>query len=394
MNPSPLPVPTTVRPSSLAEAREALSGEGALLFRGGGTKLDWGATPAGVDRIVDTSGLSGIREWNSADMTAVVGAGTPLARLQAELGTAGQWLAVDPALGPGEAATLGGVFAADDSGPRRLRFGSIRNLVIGLVFVLPDGTVARSGGKVIKNVAGYDVAKLLCGSLGTLGLVAEITVRLHPLPESGMTLRIRAPAVTAAALLPEILEAPLEPVAVDWVQDALLVRFQGRAAGVEAQAAVASGLARRRGLDFDELRGQPEVDAWRDLVAAIAGQPGETVVRGSTLPSQFGSAVEALQGAADDAGVRAVVHSHAGLGLHTARLSGGDAIAHARAVANWRGRLTDLGGHAVVRRRLPGVEGAVSVWGPDPSGIEVMRRLKALFDPAGRCAPGRFVGGI
>jgi len=388
------PAPATVRPTSLAEAREAVAREGALLFRGGGTKLDWGSTPTRVDRVVDTTGLSGIREWNAADMTAVVRAGTSLARLQAELAAARQWLAVDPALGPGEAATLGGVFAADDGGPRRLRFGSIRNLVIGLVFVLSDGTVARCGGRVIKNVAGYDVAKLFCGSLGTLGLIAEITVRLHPLPESGVTVRIDAPAEGASALLPEILAAPLEPVALDWAEDALWIRFQGRAAGVEAQAAVVRDLAHNRGLAVEELQGTTEADRWSSLVAGLAGQPGETVVRGSTVPDQFGSAVEALRRAAEDAGVRATMHSHAGLGLHTARLSGGDALAHAAAVADWRRRLANLGGHAVVRRRLPGVEAAVSVFGPDPSGIDVMRRLKALFDPAGRCAPGRFVGGI
>jgi glycolate oxidase FAD binding subunit len=387
------PSPTPVRPTTLAEARHAVAGEGALLFRGGGTKLDWGVTPDRVDRVIDTTGLDGIKEWNAADMTATVQAGMPLARFQAELAAAGQWLAVDPPLGEGESATVGGVFAANDAGPRRLRFGPIRDLVIGLVFVLADGTVARCGGKVIKNVAGYDVAKLFCGSLGTLGLVAEITVRLHPRPEAGVTVRVTADAAAAPGLLAGIQAAPLEPVALDWAQDALWVRFQGRAAGVEAQAGLVCHLAGNLGFAAEELRGQAEDDAWRALVGGLAGSRGETVVRGSTLPDRFGPAADALRVTAAEAGVQATLHSHVGLGLHTARLSGGDALAHARAVAGWRRQLADLGGHAVVRRRAPGVEGAVAVFGPDPSGVEVMRRVKSLFDPRNRCAPGRFGGG-
>ncbi|MFH1329228.1 MAG: FAD-binding protein [Actinomycetota bacterium] len=384
------PFPVSVRPVTLGEARDAVTGEGALLFRGGGTKLDWGATPVRVDRVIDTTGLEGIKEWNAADMTATVQAGMPLARLQNELAAAGQWLAVDPPLGEGESVTVGGVFAANDSGPRRLRFGPIRDLVIGLVIVLADGTVARCGGKVIKNVAGYDVAKLFCGSLGTLGLVAEITVRLHPRPEAGATVRVTADAGAAPGLLADIQAAPLEPVALDWAQDALWVRFQGRAAGVEAQATLVRRLADRLGFAAEELRGHAEDAAWRALVDGLAGIPGETVVRGSTLPDRFGPAAEALRVAGEEAGVQATLHSHVGLGLHTVRLSGGDAPAHARAVAVWRRRLADIGGYAVVRRRVPGVEEAVAVFGPDPSGGEIMRRVKSLFDPRNRCAPGRF----
>ena len=377
------------RPTTLAEAREAVA-EGALLFRGGGTKLDWGRAPAHLDRVVDTTGLNGIREWNAADMTATVGAGTPLAALQGQLAEAGQWLAVDPPLGAEAAATVGGVFAAGDSGPRRLRFGPVRDLVIGLVFVLYDGTVARSGGKVIKNVAGYDVAKLFCGSLGTLGLVTELTVRLHPRPEASRTLRIGSDAGTAAALFAEVWASHLEPVALDWAGGGLWVRFQGRVAGVEAQLQRVRLLAEKRALPSEVLEGPAEEEAWRGLVEALAGQPGETVVRGSTLPDGFGPAAEALRAAAGEAGVEAVLHSHVGIGLHTARLSGGDAAAHARAAATWRQSLEALGGHVVIRRRIPGVEEAVDVLPVDPAGAAIMKRVKDLLDPESRCAPGRF----
>jgi glycolate oxidase FAD binding subunit len=389
------PVPPTVRPATLAEARDALaSAPGPLLFEGGGTKLGWGATPTPIERVVGTSKLDRIVEWNAADMTATVQAGVPLARLQAELAREGQWLAVDPPLGDGEGATIGGVIAANDSGPRRHRFGSIRELVIGMVFVLSDGVVARSGGKVIKNVAGYDVARLFCGSLGTLGLIAEVTVRLHPLAEAGRTVCVAADCGAASELVADLQAAPLEPSAIDWAQGSLLVRLEGRQAGVESQVAAVRSLAGKRGLGSVELAGAVEDEAWRDISVQLHGLPGETVVRGATLPDDLAQAEAALRAAAGEAGVTASMHSHAGIGLHTARLSGGDAAAHAAVIGGWRRTLVELGGHAVVRRRVEGVEGLVSIFGADPSALGVMGRLKRALDPENRCAPGRFVGGL
>ena len=166
-----------------AEIRELA----AVRPRGGGTKLGWSA--AGEDAVdFDTRRLNRILEHNEGDFTAVLEAGVPLVEAQAKFAAAGQMLALDPPLGEGDAATIGGVIATNDSGPLRHRYGGVRDLVVGMTVVLSDGTIAKSGGKVIKNVAGYDLAKLFAGSFGTLGLIGRVAVRLHPAPARTATL--------------------------------------------------------------------------------------------------------------------------------------------------------------------------------------------------------------
>ncbi|MDP9443186.1 MAG: FAD-binding oxidoreductase, partial [Actinomycetota bacterium] len=171
------------RPGSTREAAEVLRVAGQhrlrVVARGAGTKLDWGAAPAGLDLVVDTTALTGIVEHAAGDLVGIARAGTPLADLQEQLATAHQQLALDA---PVPDATLGGSIATNTSGPRRVLYGTLRDLLIGITFVRADGVVAKAGGKVVKNVAGYDFAKLLTGSYGTLGLVTEAAFRLHPLP--------------------------------------------------------------------------------------------------------------------------------------------------------------------------------------------------------------------
>ena len=179
---SPSPASSTVqRPTSVDEAAKVLrDSRGSVLFRGAGTKMSWAGRPEDPDLVLETGGLDRLLDHNPADMTASAQAGMPLRALQDRLAEAGQWLALDPPTEP-DGATLGGLLATGESGPRRLRYGALRDLVIGVTLVLPDGTVARAGGHVIKNVAGYDLSKLMYGSLGTLGLIAEVVLRLHPL---------------------------------------------------------------------------------------------------------------------------------------------------------------------------------------------------------------------
>ena len=176
--------PTTVE--ELAEAlRDADEAGRTVRLRGAGTKLGW-VTEADASREIATTGLDGVIEHNAGDLTAVLSAGVPLARAQQVFGEKSQMLALDP---PGRDATVGGVVATADSGPLRARYGGVRDLVVGMRVVLADGTVAKSGGQVIKNVAGYDVAKLFAGSFGTLGAITEVSVRLHPAsPQTATTL--------------------------------------------------------------------------------------------------------------------------------------------------------------------------------------------------------------
>lgn len=395
--------PTTLRPRTLAEARDTLrDSTGSLLFRGAGTKLDWGARGEPIEVVVDTDRMTALVEHSPGDMTAVVQAGMPLMRLQAELASSGQRLAVDP---PRErdGATVGGIFVANDAGPIRHRFGTLRDLAIGVTFVLADGTVAQAGGKVVKNVAGFDLVRLLCGSLGTLALVTEVIVRLHPLPETTTTMRLPVDTRAASRLALAILAAPIVPAAVDYADGALFVRVEGRPAGTKAQidalrrlAAEAEGGQVASG--GETLDGQDEHTTWEALTAAHSGEPGETVARAAALPAYLAGVAEALSEAAAQTPVEVELSSHAGVGLHTARLRGGTVEQHAAVIRAWRRSVARMGGSVVLRRRIEGSEALVDPWydtdGPAPPSLAVMRRVKERLDPQRRCAPGRFIGGI
>jgi glycolate oxidase FAD binding subunit len=395
-------------PADLGEAREAvLDTAGALLFEGGGTKQGWGVPPRDIDTVIATGAMTDLLTYDAADATVSVQAGMPLARLQDTLAEHGQWLAIDPPH-VDEGATVGGLLAANDAGPGRTAYGTMRDLVIGATYVLSDGAVGRTGGFVIKNVAGYDMAKLLCGSLGTLALIAEVVLRVHPRPAASGTLRLPVDAAAAARLGIALGGSPVEPTAVDWQtagsdsggspgDGTLWVRCTGHRDAVRAQ------LDRTRALAEDvleatpeaaELDGEDEADGWRELTAGLGGADGQTVVRGACLPADLGAAAQACTTAAEGAGVTAALQAHVLLGVLTARVSGGDPAAHAAFVDDWRARLRDLGGHAVVRRTADGVADVVDVWGPPPAAIGLMREVKQRLDPDGRCAPGRFVGGI
>jgi len=207
---------SAVRPASLDEAAAALaelSGQGAAVRpAGAGSRAEWGGADADGTVTVHTGGLDRIVAHNAGDFTAIVQAGVPLADLQRHLAREGQWLALDP---PDRGGTVGGLVATADSGPARHRYGGVRDLVIGITVVLSDGSVARSGGTVIKNVAGYDLGKLYAGSYGTLGLITQVAVRLHPLPARTATVVAATadPAALAAAVL-AMSRHPLEAMAL------------------------------------------------------------------------------------------------------------------------------------------------------------------------------------
>ncbi len=240
----------TEQPTNYDEAAEVLRGAAddgrAVRFRGGGTKLGWGRPVPEPDLELCTGGLDRVLEHNAGDFTAVLQAGVPLAVAQDAFARAGQMLALDPPLSPwggagddaaieaaDAGATIGGIVATADSGPLRHHYGGVRDLVVGVTVVLSDGTVARAGGKVIKNVAGYDLGKLFAGAFGTLGLIAEVTVRLHPRPARSATVLARSsdPAALAAAAS-ALAHAPLEADCLDlWCgadAGAVLVRFRRR----------------------------------------------------------------------------------------------------------------------------------------------------------------------
>ncbi len=393
------------QPGSYEDAAELLRAAAAqgqhVRFRGGGTKLEWGRPVPQPDLELCARGLGRVLEHNAGDFTAVLQAGVPLAAAQKALAEAGQMLALDPPLSPwggagddaaleasDSGATIGGIVAANDSGPLRQKYGSVRDLVVGMTVVLSDGTIARAGGKVIKNVAGYDLAKLFTGAFGTLGLIAEITVRLHPRPARTATVVARssdsAELATAAA---DLAHAPLEADCLDLWWDgaseagAVLARFASADPGPRTEEAAAL-LRKIGGLTVDD-----DSDDEACWAAQRAAQRGDVVVKASTVPSGLPAAMAATQAAGG------TLVARAGLGLAWLQLPAGDSAAETAArIERLRESLEPA--PCVVLDAPTEVRAAVDPWGGETGPVDLMRKVKERFDPAGVCAPGLFVGGI
>lgn len=387
----------TARPVTVADAAEALRcTDGSVLVRGAGTKLGWGGRVERPDLVLDTTEMRGVLTHNPADLTASVRGGTTLAELQQHLSAQDQWLALDP---PSArfGATVGGLLATGESGPSRLRYGGLRDLVIGVTLVLADGTVARSGGHVIKNVAGYDLAKLVYGSLGSLAVIAEVVVRLHPRPQSTHVLGADADAETATAATAAVMASPLEPTTMEWSSDPgggeggrLHVRLDGTSASVASARDRMTTLLAGLGLDATELAPADVEQVATAHDATVAGADGQTVLRVSGLPGDLGTLVDAARAATAAQGLDLAVASSVALGLHTLVLSGTDAGAHARAVEQVRTQALAQGASVLLCRRPAQVDTHLDVLGPPPSTAALLGRVKAAFDPGGRLAPGRF----
>jgi len=368
------------------------------VVRGGGTKLGWGNPPAGVDLVLSTARLGRVLEHAAGDLVTRVEAGVRLADLQAELAPAGQLLGLDP---PEAGATVGGVVAANASGPRRLRYGTVRDLLIGITVVLADGTVAHSGGKVVKNVAGYDLGKLYAGSLGTLGVIVEAIFRLHPVPPATALVAAEvAGAGQAGSAVRALLASTLVPSAVelDWPSPdgpgVLTVLFEGIRRGVEAQAAAASRLLDDAGVPGASVLHGDEAEL-AAAFGALPWQDGQLGVKVATVPSGLPGALGTVWEVAAAHGLTARVTAHAATAVLRAGLAGGDAAAMAGFVNGARERLGPAPGQAtlVVTKAPPEVKRTVDAWGPVGDALPLMRRVKQRFDPSGRPSPGLFVGG-
>jgi glycolate dehydrogenase FAD-binding subunit len=376
----------TLRPSTFDEAAAALAasaaGRQAVRIVGGSTKLDWVTPPREPDVELALGGLDQIVEHNAGDLTTTLQAGVTLAAAQAQFATAGQMLALDPPLGRDSAATIGGIVATGDSGPLRHRYGTPRDLVLGMTVALSDGTIARSGGKVIKNVAGYDIAKLFAGSFGTLGAILSVNLRLHPLPAATAT-------ALGASTKPEVLagaaralaRAPLELDALDVAWHAGRGGVLVRCAGSEAvrRASRAAELMRTLGLEDVDCETEDRA-LWARQRAGQRSQR-DALIRVAARPSALAGVLRAAEGC------DATLVGRAGLGCSYAELDVG-------AVAHFRGQLPP--GAVAVLLDAPGeLRAGLDPWGvTEGPALELMRRVKARFDPAGTCNPGVFVGGI
>jgi glycolate oxidase FAD binding subunit len=383
-------------PGSVEETSELLRLAGdeglAVAPRGGGTKMGWGNPPRDLDLVVSTTRMNGIVEHVPGDQVVRVEAGMRLHDLQERLAGSDQMLGIDP---PEMGATIGGIVAANSTGPRRYRYGTIRDLIIGVRIVLPDGTVAKAGGKVVKNVAGYDLSKLFTGSLGTLGVIAECNFRLHPKPEVGQTVAVELSSTAATNEAAQaILHSQLVPSAVElhWGREAglLTVLIEGIPPAVEAQAQTASHLLR----GFGEVRTLSEEEADNLGPLEPPGTGGEVALKISTPPAELVGVLDSTLGACSRRGVTPRITAHAGNGVSYVGLSGRDEEAQGQVVEELREIWTRRGGSVVVREAPLAFKNRVEVWGPLGSRLELSRRVKEKFDPRGTLNPGRFVGGI
>ena len=376
-------------PSSVAEASAVMRTAGehglAVVARGAGSRLGWGTPPSACDLVVETLGMGQVIEHAVGDLVARVQAGARCGDVASVLAAAGQEIALDvPAT-----ATIGGVIADALAGPRRLRYGSPRDLLIGVTLVRADGTVAHSGGKVVKNVAGYDLGKLLAGSAGTLGLIVEATFRLHPRPAAlaWVTAEFRtagaaAAAVAAAAnsaLVASAVEVNREeaggPVSVG-------VLLEGSAEGVAARSGRMADLLSASGgsASGGEVAVSAQTPPWW---GGVPEHGDGTLLRVTFWVSALARVLDAIDAAARETGTSLAVHGPAGAGLLYVTVPG---PASPSTVARLAG---------IVAGAIPGGRGGVVVVaGPGRSaagipGAGLMRAVKEQFDPDGRLWPGR-----
>lgn len=402
---------SVVRPADMAGVvdvlRSAAGSDGAgpdtarrtVAIQGAGTKAAWGGSLAPVDIVLSTAGLTGVVAHEPGDRVVTVRSGTPLRWLQEELAASGQRLCLESGYAD---ATVGGVLASGEAGPLRLRYGAGRDLLIGVEFVRADGVVAHAGGRVVKNVAGYDLGRLLCGSYGTVGVITQATFRLHPIPAARAWVTVPAvgeskgPLLTAGAVQGTLTNPGVVPSAVEYDLPGsgggeIVVLLEGSVAGVAARVAT---LRKALAESLREASGSVEV--------AVADTPppwwgrypfgdGDIGLKLAVPVSMVPAILTALR---DQFGADVAIRGSLGSGVLYASLpSGVDSGALSAALVALRARLSGTGGGCVVLTAPPAIRDELDLWG-EVAGLALMRRLKVQFDPAGRFAAGRFVGGL
>jgi glycolate oxidase FAD binding subunit len=383
----------------------------AVLPCGGGTELGLGQPPERYDLALCTARLNAMLEHEAADLTCSVQAGMTLAALQQRLTAKGQFLALDPPYP--QRATIGGILAANSSGPGRLRYGAARDLVIGLKVVLGDGTIARSGGNVVKNVAGYDLNKLYVGSLGTLGVIVEANFKLLPLPEHEETLLIGFDSAEAAMqAVAALLSAAVTPNALELLDQAtqqqlaqslqsslpksahlLAASFSGGRKAVARQLGDARASAVRAGGTPGASLEAGEQQAFWEGVRAQQAAPLTCKV--SLLINDVAPFLRSAQALCEEHHLEASALAHAGSGLVYLQLGPADATDRlVETIGLLRAWALRHKGTLVIARAPAALKQQISVWGEPRAEHRLMRQLKQQFDPQAVLVAGRFVGGI
>jgi glycolate oxidase FAD binding subunit len=412
-----------VHPASQEEVSSVVTACGeagaAIIPWGGGTAMGLGNRPARADVAVVLDRLNRIVEFDAANLNVSVEAGMRLADLEVELGKQRQFLPIDP---PAEGkATVGGILAANGSGPCRLLYGTVRDWVLGMRVVLPNGQRIRCGGKVIKNVSGYDMNKLFIGSLGTLGIISEATFKLLPLPAVRASVAgVFAELGQAAGVVAKILDSVLLPEAMELLGldavtllgptlglDAtgygLAVSFAGSRETVERQVRDFTGLFRdakaRVTTAVSDERTAPAWKTVRNVFDLLPGPPPERITcKIGVLISRTADMLAAAEALGRRHRLRAAVTAHAGSGVVRACYLLGPEAPPVEVLASGleelRREAEKAEGSLVLQGAPVALKAHLDAWGKPGEAFDVMRRLKADFDLRGLCNPGRFLGGI
>jgi glycolate oxidase FAD binding subunit len=397
----------TVYPNTQEELAAVIAWAGqnrcAVLPCGSGSKLDWGGlvkldppNPPGAGAIVavSTARLNRLVEHAVGDLTVTAEAGMKFADLQLLLAAAGQFLPIDPAY-PQE-ATLGGIVATADAGSLRHRYRGVRDLLLGMTFVRSDGKIAVAGGRVVKNVAGYDLMKLFTGAYGTLGVISQVTFRVYPLPESSGTVVLTGEINALSQTAQILLSSALTPSAIDLLSPqlvaklglgkgtGLIVRFQSIAPSVKQQSARLLEVGEKFGLQGSSCCENEEDQLWQRLPETMwdPGTKSAIICKIGIRPSEAVTAINELP--VQDA----LIHAGSGLGVLRFESATADTLLQVRRGCEAKGGfLTVLAAPADIKQQL-------DVWGYNGSAIDLMRRIKQQFDPENLLSPHRFISGI
>lgn len=396
-----------------AVLRDAAAAGEAVVPWGGGTRQHLGCSPTRYDLALSTAALNRIVDYHPDDLVVTVQAGATLGAVQAELARHGQWLPWDAPLP--ERASVGGLLASGAAGALRLGFGPPRDWTLGMCVALGDGRLVRSGGRVVKNVAGYDSHKLQIGALGTLGVIVEITFKVAPLPTRRQTIlaAFTDPELPGRAI-EQLRAAPLQPIAIAALNEAgeqstpelhaflagqpshivVAARFAGTEGAVRRQMREATRRCVEAGARTVELREEDDAPLWAALAdfSALAAD-GSLLIRAGAPSAAFGPMAGMIECVALRAGWAPAQLGIAGVGLLYSRWAVADteSAAVAAALATLRADLAPVGGYLVVEEAPPALTSSLDIWGPPPEGAALMRTLRSTWDPTGMLNPGRFV---
>jgi glycolate oxidase FAD binding subunit len=368
-----------------------------VLPLGSGSKLKWGGLAQGIQLGISTERLNRLIDHADGDLTVTAEAGMKLADLQLLLAKAGQFLALNPAYAT---ATLGGIIATADSGALRHRYGGVRDMLLGIEFVRADGAIAKAGGRVVKNVAGYDLMKLFTGSWGTLGILTQVTFRVYPIPEASETVVLTGSTSQIAQAAETLLASALTPTAVELLAAssskrlnlgdglALIARFQSIPVGVAEQAGQLAKVGEALGLTVARLSENSEAALWnalRETWEAIATTPTTTCKIG-VMPSNAAVVLDKVDALMPDVEL-GLVHAGSGLGL----LRFGSAAASSSRLQEIRKLCQVQGGFLSILEAPMALKQQVDVWGYAGNALHLMQGIKRQFDPENLLSPSRFV---